>query len=529
MSSLTTPAGTAATYFTVSFINDGGMLAFKQEILDAAGMNRDIYYGIWPWTGPSVYLDFMDAIVAANLRYVAIGGPITVHVGQDVGSAGTAVDVHGLTFDGLYIKGRPDVNGNVKPSLFITPGVGAGTGTEAQGCVFEDVIIVRMPGTDHRPIFIGAEKYIRCEFDTRLVSLGETVALGPIARLAAGRSVQLIGSAAFRLADVTNPTYNQPAFELDNGAVIDDTDSGIVVGNYGPFSYIVARDAQVGVVYPAVYSNIESAGSNRYRNGPSFVASTNILARGTWIRGYTQYDPTALEKSLRLRDGLINRGSISFTPYSFVGVNDAAYNGGYAVRLAAAVPLVVTLPGVAEPDVQFLAYFRDKQDNVWRDGTPWLTLNRQADGSSLISDNGSVASISFKYCDAVILYRNTNDWNYVVLGTDERENDANIWTVPTLAGTWVDSSGWAAARYRVEGRELIIDGSCEDGAAATIFTLPVGYRPDTTKTFAVAAQDSGNAYITAYVEIATTGVVSLVAPAPSSHRVHLNGIRFNLS
>lgn len=53
------------------------------------------------------------------------------------------------------------------------------------------------------------------------------------------------------------------------------------------------------------------------------------------------------------------------------------------------------------------------------------------------------------------------------------------WQAPVYENGWTDyGSGWAAGAYRKEAGNVVrVRGLVRSGTAATIFTLPVGYRP----------------------------------------------------
>lgn len=104
---------------------------------------------------------------------------------------------------------------------------------------------------------------------------------------------------------------------------------------------------------------------------------------------------------------------------------------------------------------------------------------------------------------------------------------SSVWQfVGTGAGTiapfqngWSNQGGGSTAlRCRLIGlQRLMIEGDIVGGTASTIFTLPVGYRPVTNKTYRAIADSNSFVVIT----ISTAGVV---ACDTGSVTIHLNGI-----
>lgn len=90
-------------------------------------------------------------------------------------------------------------------------------------------------------------------------------------------------------------------------------------------------------------------------------------------------------------------------------------------------------------------------------------------------------------------------------GTFDGDITEESWTAPTLVNSWVDyGSGFQTTRYRKDSNGIVhIQGLVKDGTAATVFTLPSGYRPAAALVFTTW----GGA--TPYrLNIASTGVVS---------------------
>jgi hypothetical protein len=62
------------------------------------------------------------------------------------------------------------------------------------------------------------------------------------------------------------------------------------------------------------------------------------------------------------------------------------------------------------------------------------------------------------------------------------------WQSPVYQNGWTDVAGSASLRYRITSSgSLEMVGACGNGTAgAVIFTLPIGYRPASTRGFAIA-------------------------------------------
>lgn len=81
---------------------------------------------------------------------------------------------------------------------------------------------------------------------------------------------------------------------------------------------------------------------------------------------------------------------------------------------------------------------------------------------------------------------------------------------PAFANSWVNhtGSGYPPARFYIDALGVVhLDGAVKSGtAAATAFTLPAGYRPD-TKIIRRAHGWNGSAVVTSVVTIDTDGTV----------------------
>lgn len=76
------------------------------------------------------------------------------------------------------------------------------------------------------------------------------------------------------------------------------------------------------------------------------------------------------------------------------------------------------------------------------------------------------------------------DADRLVLGAT---GSSSAWTAPTLVNSWVNYGGTlCTARYRKIGDRVEIEGFVKSGTiGASVFTLPVGYRPPLDIPFAV--------------------------------------------
>lgn len=83
------------------------------------------------------------------------------------------------------------------------------------------------------------------------------------------------------------------------------------------------------------------------------------------------------------------------------------------------------------------------------------------------------------------------------------------WTPLTLAGAWVfyGTAQFAVPAVRKNGDFVQCKGLIKNGAAGTLFTLPVGYRPSFQQQF--AANCGG--FNVATIQAATSGVVTLIS------------------
>lgn len=100
---------------------------------------------------------------------------------------------------------------------------------------------------------------------------------------------------------------------------------------------------------------------------------------------------------------------------------------------------------------------------------------------------------------------------------ETREVKLQDWQTPTLAGAWANTgSGFSVAGYYKQDGVVHLRGNLSSGTG-TIFTLPVGYRPQYQIVSGAVATGGGQ------VQISTSGVVSLTTgTAPIS----LDGLSF---
>lgn len=503
-----TTGGNGGEYVSVNYNDDAGMLAFKSEILAAAEEARNIYYvGSQTVNVPAgrSYTSFALAVEAAAAIVAAVGGPVNLHVYDHAGLV-TAINMIYKSLVDVNVIGHAEVVGAM-PVLRMQ-----NTGAIVDGSrgTFKGIKIEHVGGS---PLFRDVAVFDTCRFDT--MTSGTT---GPIGTYTGTTPMRLKGSALFELKDGGTAFTGKVLYDDTN------PEDGIQVSTPGPFMYVVLRSPDSSV--PTIYSNYETQ-VNRYRSSFMDTPISAFTERGILQRGVPSPDLSAVYTALNKRAGVINYGTPLYGNLDLTVNNTDSFNGSYMVSPLSGT-CVVSLPVSGQSAINVLAFFRNKEYNGWRASGPWLTING-TNPVGLMTYNGvtgtKVYTASFYHCDAVVLIRNNNDWYWLTIGADERPTDYDIWTVPTLSNSWATSVGLANVRWHVEGRHVIIDGSCEDGTAGLIFTLPAGYRPVVKKIFQVAAQDSGDVYVPAFVTVDTDGTVTLTSPSPSSHRVHLNGIR----
>lgn len=106
------------------------------------------------------------------------------------------------------------------------------------------------------------------------------------------------------------------------------------------------------------------------------------------------------------------------------------------------------------------------------------------------------------------------------------------WTTMTLSNRWAAQSTAEAPSYRkshgyVELNGTMITGT--SGSTTVVATLPIGFRPAELIRVPIAYSYTSNlrtVYGSFLLEIATTGVITIYAPASSYTAVFLDGVRF---
>lgn len=110
------------------------------------------------------------------------------------------------------------------------------------------------------------------------------------------------------------------------------------------------------------------------------------------------------------------------------------------------------------------------------------------------------------------------NWNTILV--------AAAWQTPTFQNSWVNfvpDGGQQTVKYRKVGDMIQLRGSCGNGTAGTIFTLPTGYRPAAD----VYGPGYGLATTVGDFFIASTGVVSTAGGTPTL--VAFDGFEFYTS
>jgi hypothetical protein len=111
-----------------------------------------------------------------------------------------------------------------------------------------------------------------------------------------------------------------------------------------------------------------------------------------------------------------------------------------------------------------------------------------------------------------LVYPIREDWHYVGEAGE-----------PAFENSWTNSSGEMALAFRIREAGIVdIHGVVQGGAAPTIFTLPVGYRPSADSAASAAYESSGS---TAWVAVSADGSVRAdigVAKLNVAHQAFLN-------
>ena len=104
------------------------------------------------------------------------------------------------------------------------------------------------------------------------------------------------------------------------------------------------------------------------------------------------------------------------------------------------------------------------------------------------------------------------------------QHAALAWTAPTLLNSWVnyDAANFSNAGYVKDNEGFVhLRGVVGSGVAATVFTLPSGFRPARRAIFSVVGND-----LFARVDVATTGDVVVIVGAGGT-LLQLDGITFD--
>lgn len=106
------------------------------------------------------------------------------------------------------------------------------------------------------------------------------------------------------------------------------------------------------------------------------------------------------------------------------------------------------------------------------------------------------------------------------------------WTTMTLGNRWAAQSAAEAPSYRKSHGYVELNGTMvtgTSGSTTVVATLPIGFRPAELVRESITYSYTSNfrtVYGTFLLEIATTGVVTIYAPATSYTAVFLDGVRF---
>jgi hypothetical protein len=101
-------------------------------------------------------------------------------------------------------------------------------------------------------------------------------------------------------------------------------------------------------------------------------------------------------------------------------------------------------------------------------------------------------------------------------GTTRATAGMETWHTPAMGSGWATgpfSGGYLAIRYRIDTQDnLVIQGSCHTTSAtpaATLFTLPAGWRPVAPWRGPGAVENNSGTPTVEFVDVATTGAVTL--------------------
>lgn len=155
-------------------------------------------------------------------------------------------------------------------------------------------------------------------------------------------------------------------------------------------------------------------------------------------------------------------------------------------------------------------------------------------------ENGSVNYISFAALSVNNILSADNSYYFGILPSDVAQtgvvnlgvNNVGVSVSQTLLNGWgqFDASSFVTATRLESAGEVILRGAIAGGTTTTgtaLFTLPLGFRPVREKRFPVLTYD-GSTYSTAYLSVATSGNVSIIAGAQAT-LLQIDGIQFTTS
>ncbi len=94
------------------------------------------------------------------------------------------------------------------------------------------------------------------------------------------------------------------------------------------------------------------------------------------------------------------------------------------------------------------------------------------------------------------------------------------WQTPTLLNSWANAAGYRETQYRSQEDAVTLIVNLDSGNHATLFTLPVGYRPTDSFGAAVAVHDGSAVPAFGHIRVDPNGDVVLEHPNPiSGHSV----------
>jgi hypothetical protein len=138
---------------------------------------------------------------------------------------------------------------------------------------------------------------------------------------------------------------------------------------------------------------------------------------------------------------------------------------------------------------------------IWLSGAGSATVNVQGLGHQIFLDDTCSTVLMIVKDNQVVCHR-------VVAQEAWRSLDFSF------SGSWsYRGGGYEVAKFRRIGDTVHIRGNVANGTAASIFTLPVGFRPPADLVIPATVQDGANAPVLSLVTLNTSGVLSLVSPS----------------